>query len=518
MKFLITLALLVSFSCSFSQWTKVNQLPATDIFTLFHKDSILYAGGTNVIYVSRNNGQTWDSTAAIPGLPPLGFFINNIIVFKNELYASIPLHGVFKCSDAGTTWQTINTGIDSFAIVSDFCEYRGDLYAATAENLGKTIYKLNPAGRSDWLSFSEGLNTSLSITSIIGNSNVLIAGTGANAQYTYLPAGDTVWQQRFLLGQISPNERIYDIITAHDSLFLAGSSGRFYMSTDNGLNWTLTGSSTISNAATIVNAKQAIFLSARNFDGVSFNTDFFYIKKDALQNPFFNFSVLHNFFTYKMDIVGDKLWAASDNGLFYMPLSALPGITAAEDSVPVTMPVRFISFSANCGLNKVVLTWKTAQEQNSNHFDIEKSADDIHWTVIGSRAAAGNGNIEKTYFFTDDSALRNNFYRIAAYDQNGSIHYTNTLQTSCNTTDVFRVWPNPVHDKVFINIVSAKGSAAIIKLFDSRGVLVRVQKATVLPGNNQFSTDMKLLANGAYTLSVVWNSGQMNKTIQVVKQ
>jgi len=29
---------------------------------------------------------------------------------------------------------------------------------------------------------------------------------------------------------------------------------------------------------------------------------------------------------------------------------------------------------------------------------------------------------------------------------------------------------------------------------------------------------MKLLANGAYTLSVVWNSGQMNKTIQVVKQ
>lgn len=290
------------------------------------------------------------------------------------------------------------------------------------------------------------------------------------------------------------------------------------MSTDNGLNWTLTGSSTISNAATIVNAKQAIFLSARNFDGVSFNTDFFYIKKDDLQNPFFNFSVLHNFFTYKMDIVGDKLWAASDNGLFYMPLSALPGITAAEDSVPVTMPVRFISFSANCGLNKVVLTWKTAQEQNSNHFDIEKSAEDIHWTVIGSRAAAGNGNIEKTYFFTDDSALRNNFYRIAAYDQNGSIHYTNTLQTSCNTTDVFRVWPNPVHDKVFINIVSAKGSAAIIKLFDSRGVLVRVQKATVLPGNNQFSTDMKLLANGAYTLSVVWNSGQMNKTIQVVKQ
>ena len=518
MKFLITILFAFIFSTSFSQWTRVDQLPASDIFTLFHKDSVMYAGGTNLIYVSRNKGQTWNSTTTIPGLPPVGFFINNIIVFKNELYASVPLHGVFKSMDAGTTWQIINTGIDSFSIVHDFCEYRGDLYAATAENLGKTIYKLNPVGRSDWLSFSQGLNTSLSITSIIGNSNVLIAGTGANAQYTYLPAGDTVWQERFLLGQISPNERIYDIITAHDSLFLAGSSGRFYMSIDNGLNWTLTGNTPISNAATIVNAKQAIFLSARNFDGVSFNTDFFYIKKDSLQNPFVRFNIFRNIFTYKIDIVGDKLWAATDKGLFFMPLSDLPGISSADDSVAVIVPVRFISFSSKCETNKVQLNWKTAQEQNSSQFDIERSVDAVSWTIIGSLPAAGNSNSEKSYSFTEDSPAENNFYRIAEHDLDGNIQYTSMIRSSCNATDIFRVWPNPAHDIVSVKIFTTNASQATIKLFDSKGALVRTQSVKLLPGSNQFTIDWRTLANGAYSLSAEWNNGNKKRTIQVVKR
>ncbi|GAB2808885.1 T9SS type A sorting domain-containing protein [Ferruginibacter profundus] len=519
MKYLITLVLLLSFSTLFSQWTRVQQLPASDVFTLFHKDNVVYAGGTNVIYVSNNNGQTWNLTTPIPGLSPVSSIINNIIVFKNELYAAAPLHGVFKSPDGGATWQSINTGLGSSATVNDFCEYRGDLYAATAEDLGKIICKLNPVGRNDWLPFSDGLNTGLIITSIIGNNNALVAGTGANAMYDYLPAGDTVWQERLLLGQISPNERVYDIITAHDSLFLAGSSGRFYMSTDNGLNWTLAGSSLISNAATIVNAKQAIFLSARNFDGISFNTDFFYIKKDSLQNPFVNFSIVRNFFTYKMDIAGNKLWAASDNGLFFMFLSDLPGITNAEDSVPLILPVRFTSFTANCQSGKAILTWKTAQEQNSSHFDIERSIDGIHWTVIGNEVAAGNSGVEQTYSFTDYAPLENNLYRIVEYDLDGRVHQTDTIRSSCTATnDLLSVKPNPVHDKLFINITTGNASPGIINIYDSKGALVKTQRVNLLSGSNQLALDVSTLARGIYSLLLEWNNGQIKKTVKVVKQ
>jgi hypothetical protein len=71
---------------------------------------------------------------------------------------------------------------------------------------------------------------------------------------------------------------------------------------------------------------------------------------------------------------------------------------------------------------------------------------------------------------------------------------------------------------IFINIVAANESQAMIKVFDSKGALAKVQKATVLQGSNQISIDMKSLANGVYHLSTEWNNGQMKKTVQVLKQ
>ena len=84
--------------------------------------------------------------------------------------------------------------------------------------------------------------------------------------------------------------------------------------------------------------------------------------------------------------------------------------------------------------------------------------------------------------------------------------------------DVFSIFPNPVHENLFINIFADSESQALIKLFNSNGVLVKVQKVTVLQGSNQLGIDMKSLANGVYHLSAEYNNGQMKKTMQVVKQ
>ena len=509
MKLPISLALLLCFSTSFSQWTRIQQLPSSDIFTVYHKDNILYAGGKSIIYISRNNGQTWDSTS-IPGLS----LVNNIIVYKNELYAAAPSSGVFKSLDAGATWQDASAGI--FPEVADFCEFRGDLYAAT---LGNSVYKLNPVDKNNWLFFSNGLSSlSANINSITGNSNALIGGTISNGLYDYLPANSITWEERFLLGQISPNEGAYDIITAQDTLFFAGQTGRFYMSTDNGLNWSLFGNRLASLYSPLVNARQAVLTSAYFFDGANFNTVFLYIKKDSIQNPFHNFSVVTNHFTYRIDILGDKLWDASDRGLFYMSLSDLPGISAADAPEPVLLPVRFISFTANCDNNKVLLTWKTGQEQNSNHFDIQRSPDGIQWTVIDNQPAARNSSTERSYSFMYNEPLQKGYYRIAEYDLDGRVQYSGILRSACAVTDEFRLWPNPVHDRVFINIATRNASQVMIKVFDSKGALVKMQTATVLQGSNQLNVDMKSLANGFYSISLDWNNGHMRKIVQLLKQ
>ena len=190
--------------------------------------------------------------------------------------------------------------------------------------------------------------------------------------------------------------------------------------------------------------------------------------------------------------------------------------TLSNDNTP--LPVLFILFNAKCEGTKVILTWKTAQEQNSSHFNVERSSDGNHWIVIGSLAAAGNSLMEKSYSFTDFNPLQDGIYRIAQYDLNGTVHYTSILRSLCGTPDLFNLWPNPVHDNIFINIATANESRATIKIFDSKGALVKAQAANVLPGINQMNINIRSLANGPYTISVDWNNGQARRTQQLIKQ
>ncbi|MEP7372731.1 MAG: T9SS type A sorting domain-containing protein [Chitinophagaceae bacterium] len=512
MKIISTLALLFFYSTLFSQWTQIQQLPSSDIISLCHNGDTLYAGGKNRIYFSSDKGESWDSTTIIPRFKS----VNNIIVYKHELYASSFAIGVLKSTDGGTTWQNISAGI--LPEVSDFTEWRGDLYAST---LGGSVFKLEPINRHSWLNFSNGLSSiSANTTSIAGNSKALIAGTLANGLYDYLPANSATWNERFLLGRISPNEGVYDISTGHDSLFIAGHTGRFYISTDNGLNWNRFGNIVPSLNTSLVNAKQAFLLSRLIFDGANFHTFWYYLKKDSLQHPFVNFSFVLNHFTYKTEIFGNRLWDASSKGLFYMSLSDLPGISSADDEInPISLPLRFISFNTKCEGNKVLMTWQTAQEENSSRFDIEKSNDETHWTVIGNRLPTGStGRAEGTYLFTDDSTGQNSYYRIAGYEVDGKVQYSNILRSSCAAADVINLWPNPVRDKVFINIVTGIQSQVIIKVFDNKGALVKIQRATILPGSNQLNVDVQSLANGVYQVSIVYNNGQTHKTERVLKQ
>jgi len=513
MKIFITIALALSFSASFSQWTRIQQLPPSEITSFYHRGDTLYAGGRGVIYISRNNGITWDSTNAIVNFP----FVTSIIVYQNELYAVAPNRRAVKSADKGATWQEMFSANDTLDI-SDFCEFRGDLYATTFE---KSIYKLNPVNRSSWLTFSNGLSSLSSIVNAIAaTSTTLIAGTSRNGIYDYLPANSTTWEERVLQPNVSSFEGAYDIIAAHDTLFWAGTTGKFFISTDKGLSWSLFGNRLNAFNTSLANAKQALLAAVYFTDLVSFNTVFLYLKKDSLQTPFHSFSVVADHFTWKIDIVGNKIWDASDKGLFFMPLSDLPGITNAEDSVPITLPVRFTSFMASCQSNKVTLTWKTAQEQNTSRFDIERSVDGLHWTVIGNQAAAGNSTTEKSYSFSDNTPVQNNFYRIAEYDLDGRVHFTDTFRTSCNATVAFSVWPNPVHDNIFINIVSGNASPATINIFDGKGALVKTKNANLLRGSNQLKLDMITLANGIYSVLVEWNDGQIKirKSVQIAKQ
>lgn len=182
------------------------------------------------------------------------------------------------------------------------------------------------------------------------------------------------------------------------------------------------------------------------------------------------------------------------------------------------LPILLTGFNATCTGNTVLLTWQTGKEENSSHFNIEKSTDGARWTTIGTVPAAGTSATEKDYSYTDNDPGNSNDYRIAEVDLDGSLEYTRIIRTSCGLADGFSVWPNPFHDRVFLNIVAGNASQAVIKVFDSKGAIVKIQQTTLLRGVNQVGIDLKSLAGGLYQLSVDWNNGSARKTVQVLKQ
>ena len=181
------------------------------------------------------------------------------------------------------------------------------------------------------------------------------------------------------------------------------------------------------------------------------------------------------------------------------------------------LPVVFILFNARCDNNKVLLSWKTAQEINSGRFDVEKSIDGNRWAVIGTQDAAGNSSAERSYTFADNVPSIGSIYRIAEYDLNGRVKYTHILRSDCDTKNDWKFWPNPVAETLWLTVNSAAGSKISIKIIDSKGALVAIKQTSLLRGNNLLHIDMKKLPAETYDVIVNWDNGQMQKAVKVVK-
>ena len=300
----------------------MGNLPASSVYSIYKKDAILFVGGDDVVYISKNNGNTWDSTSKIPGVRP----VDAVIVYNDELYASSFGYGVYKSQNMGRTWTNIENNILPY--ISQFKEWHGNLYAST---LGDGMSLLDSVTHSRWINFNRGLSDlSSNVYCLDGNDRALIAGTLRNGIYDRYTREGSSWDEDYIIGRVYPTEGFYEMAMAHDSIFMAGFRN-FYMSTDDGQSWKIVGAPLNSGTSTIIDANEALIVG-RNTVTDDNNTIYYYFRKDSLDKPLVPFSEVDHVFTYRMALAGNKLWAATSNGLFYMGLDGLPGISESADA------------------------------------------------------------------------------------------------------------------------------------------------------------------------------------------
>lgn len=141
----------------------------------------------------------------------------------------------------------------------------------------------------------------------------------------------------------------------------------------------------------------------------------------------------------------------------------------------VTLPVTFVSFSANRGERTVELVWNTVNENNNSHFEIERSANGSDWQTIGD-VAAGTNSLSNSYSFTDESApAAQTEYRIRQVDLDGNYAYSKVVLIGGSKTATAQVTIFATGKTVSIVTGNMNSSKLIVRVISIGGQVLRQQ-------------------------------------------
>jgi surface protein len=181
----------------------------------------------------------------------------------------------------------------------------------------------------------------------------------------------------------------------------------------------------------------------------------------------------------------------------------------------LSLPVVWLRFIGEQTLGRVRLNWSTASEQNSSHFEIERSTNGIEFTQIGHVTAAGNSQSVSNYEYVDAQPLNGvSYYRLRQVDQNGVYSFSRVLQLKYQTTTAARIVPNPTDGPINLQIPSDWTGAYDCRVFNTVGVLVENLRG-LRAGSH--AVNIKGKAPGLYQFTL-WENGKQIQQQWVMKK
>ena len=189
------------------------------------------------------------------------------------------------------------------------------------------------------------------------------------------------------------------------------------------------------------------------------------------------------------------------------PMADLTDINFAIGNGP--LPVRLISFTGKSTDKGNELSWKTSQEQNFSHYEIERSADSKSFKNIGKVLGAGNSKENLNYSFIDNSTSHgvvpgasstnqsffegDAYYRLKMIDLDGSYEYSKIIfiKNDVSAIEVGNFYPNPAFgNEVSIKIKTPERNSMTITSYDLSGKMINVETKMLEKGENNLKLNI----------------------------
>lgn len=179
-----------------------------------------------------------------------------------------------------------------------------------------------------------------------------------------------------------------------------------------------------------------------------------------------------------------------------------------------TLPVNLLHFKAGeANTGTVTLSWRTAMENNNDHFTIERSTDGILYSVIATLPGKGDHNLPTDYSYIDHTPEQgNNFYRLSQTDRDGKLAMLGVRQVAIERI-MLRMGPNPAAQ--YIDVSFNRGTWREVKLYNSADQLLR---KFVLTGTaSHIRISLQNYQPGTYFLAFIGRNGKGNTVRRILK-
>ncbi len=182
-------------------------------------------------------------------------------------------------------------------------------------------------------------------------------------------------------------------------------------------------------------------------------------------------------------------------------------------TVAGTLPLKLLSFTGIKNQATVSLKWRTDNEVNTSHFEIERSSNGINFSKIGTVTALNRAGINN-YALDDQAPFTGmNFYRLKQVDIDGKFTYSNILRMLFeNVGKSLNIYPNPATQFVQFDF-SGKQKTVLVNLFDAQG---RHVQTSTLANQSPLQLNIEKLAKGKYLIQL--SDGEIVESGSFIKQ
>ena len=187
------------------------------------------------------------------------------------------------------------------------------------------------------------------------------------------------------------------------------------------------------------------------------------------------------------------------------------------DQTTHTLPLVLTYYDAVCGNNETIISWETAQEQNTAYFILSASTDGLHFNDVATINAVGYSNESQHYEFVADVNV-GNYYKLQLVNNDLSLTELGVVYTACGLNSAGSAFAFISGLKeITLQTDNLQAGNYNVNLFDLSGRIVYSNTIPLDNNFNSFTIHEDKMASGMYILKLnaIDPNAEYNYTVQL---